>query len=428
MRTHRRQLILLAVAALTLLAIVPVSEALHRQTPSLLQVTTIPSQDVGGAKFIGGSNLVVFHSDADLLGNGNTIPNIFIFDLKLRSKNHLEGIFQMTFGAQPSRRPSAARRGRTLAFESEADLLNNGSTGLQVFAADHVVSHKGPKVPLFQVTKASSSSFDAHLSENGRFLVFTSTADLRNEGLPAGTHLYRSDLKKAHLGEPTCPAYPCNLNPGLDLLTREVAGRPSIDKLGLLVAFESAGDVLGPGTSNGFSQVYVYDFNLNLMRRMTNGLADSRNAVMIRNGTKVVFESAANLIGNGNARFNIFEADIAQPLPVTHQLTFGTDGDSTAPSVNAKADRIVFSSTATLTAGANGMNQLYLLELDGNHLTRLTSVPDAIDESSTELNFFVFTSSSDLTGNGNSQPQVFLGNTFKLLDPSLPTPTPLATP
>ena len=182
----RRGVLLSIIGAVILTcALVQTSMALHRQTPSLVQITTAPSQDVGGASFVGNSNLVIFHSDGDLLGNGNATSNIFLFDLKLFSKNHLPGLFQLTHGVQPSRRPTAARRGRTIAFESTGDLLNNGSTGLQLFGAQKVKVRKGI-VPLFQITRAAGSSFDAHLSENGRFLAFASTADIRNEGLSAG--------------------------------------------------------------------------------------------------------------------------------------------------------------------------------------------------------------------------------------------------
>ena len=403
--------------------------ALHRQTPSLVQVTTAASQDVGGASFIGNSNLVVFHSDGDQIGNGNASSNIFLFDLKLRSKNHLPGLFQLTFGLQPSRNPTAARRGRSLAFESTADLMGNGSIGLQLFGAAPVKVRKGV-VPLFQITKTvSGSSFDAHLSENGRYLTFASTADIKNEGLTPGTHVYRADLKKARLGQPSCPAYPCGFNPGLELVTRAISEHPAIDKLGEFVVFDSAGDVMGPGTSNGSSQIYIRDFVLNATRRVTNAVGDSREAVVARNGVKIVFASEADLVGSGNNRFNIFQADISQDPAEIEQLTFGTDGDSTAPSVTGRGDKVVFSSTADLTnTGLTGTNQIHYLELKGNRLTKMTNGADDIDQSSTEFTFFVFASSSDLAGVGNTHPQLWLGNAFKILNPLLPTPTVTPTP
>jgi Tol biopolymer transport system component len=426
---NRRSTWLMITGALLLSCVlVQATLALHRQTPSLVQITTAPSQDVGGASFIGNSNLVVFHSDGDLIGNGNTSSNIFLFDLKLRSKNHLPGLFQLTFGNQPSHHPTAARRGRSLAFESTADLMNNGSTGLQLFGAAPVKVRQGV-VPLFQITKAAGSSFDAHLSENGRYLAFASTADIRNENLAPGVHVYRADLKKARLGQPSCPSYPCGFNPGLELLTRAVAGHPAIDKLGEFVVFDSAEDVLGPGTSNGFSQIYIRDFHLNATRRVTSGVGDSRQSVIARNGWQIVFSSAADLVGNGNNRFNIFQADISvDPAEIT-QLTFGTDGDSTAPAVTGRGDKIVFSSTADLTStGLTGTNQLHYLEIKGNRITKMTNGADDINESSAEFTFFVFASNSDLAGTGNTHPQLFLGNAFKILNPLFPTPTVTATP
>ena len=409
--------------------LVRASLALHRQTPSLVKVTTAPSTDAGGAKFIGNSNLAVFHADGDLLGNGNSASNIFLFDLKLRAKNHLSGLFQLTFGSQPSRNPTAARRGRSLAFESTADLLGNGSTGLQLFGAQKV-KVRNHIVPLFQITKtATGSSFDAHLSENGRFIAFASTADLRSEGLSPGVHVYRADLKKAKLGEGACQAYPCGFNPGLELLTRAEAANPAIDKLGEFVVFDSPGDVIGPGTSNGFSQLYLHNFKLQATRRLTNGNGDSREAAIPRTGTKIVFSSEADLLGNGNHRFNIFEADITQDPPEITQLTFGTNGDSGAPAISGKGDKITFSSTADLTnTGLTGVNQLHYLELKGGRLTKMTSGADDINESSTEFTFFIMATTSDLTGSGDTSANVYIGNLFKILNPLLPTPTVSPTP
>ena len=178
--------------------------------------------------------------------------------------------------------------------------------------------------------------------------------------------MYRADLKKAKLGEPSCPYYPCGFNPGLELLTRAVATNPAIDKLGQVVIFDSAGDVLGPGTSNGSSQIYVRDFSLSSIRAITNGIGNSKQAVIARTASKVFFSSEADLAGTGNTRFNIFEADISvDPAEIT-QLTFGTDGDSTAPSVTGRADKIAFSVHCRSDQyGADGHQSAVLSRVEG---------------------------------------------------------------
>ncbi|MCG8436028.1 MAG: hypothetical protein MJA83_18570, partial [Gammaproteobacteria bacterium] len=61
-----------------------VVHALHRQTPSVVQVTGAASTVLGGQRYISNSSDIVFHSDGDLLGNGNQVSQIFSFDLEAR--------------------------------------------------------------------------------------------------------------------------------------------------------------------------------------------------------------------------------------------------------------------------------------------------------------------------------------------------------
>jgi hypothetical protein len=53
----------------------------------------------------------------DLLSNGNTIPQIFLFEIVARiTGKRRPGLYQLTFGDQPSMAPSAANHGRVVAF------------------------------------------------------------------------------------------------------------------------------------------------------------------------------------------------------------------------------------------------------------------------------------------------------------------------
>ena len=102
--------------ALALLAAGP-SLALHRNAPLFLQVGDASGSTIGGMRFSDTSNVLFFHSDADLLHNGNDTSQIFVFDLAGRVKRDQNAIHQLTFGDAPSRAPSAARRGEQRGIE-----------------------------------------------------------------------------------------------------------------------------------------------------------------------------------------------------------------------------------------------------------------------------------------------------------------------
>ena len=170
--------------------------ALHNNSPLIVQITDRPSSMLGAGQFAMASNVVVFHTDADLLGNGNTVPQIFVFDTAKRVLKGERALHQLTFGNAASYNPSATARARSLAFESTADHLGNGSTGRQIFASRLVRFKSANGAVLDQITYGLGESFDPKLNASGRYLLFSSTGDLNGDGLAPGVDLYRSELRR----------------------------------------------------------------------------------------------------------------------------------------------------------------------------------------------------------------------------------------
>ena len=412
-----RRHITIAIAALAFLGMASAASALHRHTPPIVQVTTAPSTEIGGAAFVGTSNLVLFNSDADLLGNGNATPNLFLFDLQYRVNKNQVGIYQLTFGTQPTRNAMAVRRAREIAFESEADFLDNGSVGREIFASRSAIVRKSI-VPMVQITNSAGDSFAPMLSGNAFYITFASTTDMRGDGLAPGTHVYRAPFRNGVVGSGACPSYPCPGNPDLELVSTAAVGKYSLDISGRFVVFESLDDVLQNGGANGFQQLYLKDLATGDVEALTAGAADSRNPAIERKAASIVFESASDLLGNGAGHTQIYRWNRQKRPAVLEQITFGTDGDSTAPSLTAKADKIVFSSTADLkNSGSSGTNELFLYDVPSGTLVQLTGGTENLTRAATQFVFSVFTSSADRLGNGNDKPQLFLTNAFPLLDP-----------
>ncbi len=397
--------------------------ALHNNSPLILQVTNAPSNMIGAGQFTMASNVVIFHTDADLLGNGNSVPQIFVFDTAKRVLKGERALHQLTFGTAESVNPSATARARSLAFESTADHLGNGSTGRQVFAS-RLVRFKAPQgILLDQVTNGLGESFNAKLSASGRYLLFSSTGDLDGNGLAPGEHLYRAELRR--LRKSGCGSYPClGGNPGLELVTREVATGATFHPGGNAVVFESRGDAAGTGIVTGAQQLFVKDFKTGAVQQLTFGMADSRGPKYSRDGKFVFFESSADLAANGNTRIQIFQYNMATVPPRLTQLTFGTDGDSTDPAPGpGGAIRIHFASTADLTnSGVSGVKRMYVLELLRNRIYRLSDTQEIQAGIDANYNFAVFVSESDWVGNGNDRPQLFFLNSFRVVAPANGSP------
>jgi uncharacterized protein YjdB/Tol biopolymer transport system component len=428
---HRFRLLPAALAVLAAILLVGPyrSQALHRNTPPFLQVTTGSPSAIGDPRFAGRSNVLVFAASGDLLGNGNAASQIFVFDLAGRVKKQQLSLYQITSGAEDSSGPSAAKRGRVVAFHSEADLLGTGSTGRQVFASVKA-KWKSNLTPLFQVTRGAGESFDPIVNETGKFLVFSSTDDLLAEGLPGGVHLYRADLRK--LPKSTCPGYPCPVegNPGLARIASAEVEGVTIDKKGQRVAFASRADAAGTGCGTGVLQLFLWSETTGAISQLTCGDADSRNPIFTHTYRGILFESDADLLATGSTRTQIFHLDTLSEPDVLTQMTFGTDGDSTRPAPNGttSVNRFFFASSAHLTSGATaGIERLYQYS-PVHPLQRLTDDQPIASNLTAQFQFAAFVSDGDLVGNGNDEPQLFLVNTAAVpgLDPT-PTPTPTAT-
>ena len=122
----RRAVISMMVVVVALAAVMLSSsrtEALHLKSPLITQVTDRPSQILGGAHFTMVSNVMVFHSDADLLGNGNTVPQIFVFDTAKRILKHQRSFYQITFGDQGSFNPTGSPRASSFAFQDRKSVV-----------------------------------------------------------------------------------------------------------------------------------------------------------------------------------------------------------------------------------------------------------------------------------------------------------------
>src|SRR5271169_5953794 len=89
---------LLMVAVAIVLVTATASLALHRFTPPFVQVTSMTSGGVG--QLAGWApDQWSFEANGDVLGNGNSSWQVFVFNLLDRDFAGIPGVTQVTFGA-----------------------------------------------------------------------------------------------------------------------------------------------------------------------------------------------------------------------------------------------------------------------------------------------------------------------------------------
>jgi Tol biopolymer transport system component len=416
-------------AALTLLAAAG-ALALHRETPLAIEITSASSTELGGQRWVANNQLLVFHSDADLLGNGNAVPQVFLFNQDERVTKYRLGLEQLTSGPGPNVNATVVKRGEVYAYQSLGDYLGYGRPGWQILIhrPARVAIGRGPVV---QLTNGPGESFRPIINDQSKYIFFESTLDLLGLGLPPGTYLYRSEMSR--VGGSICPSYPCPGNPGLELVAPVPAGEAAVSASGDRVAFISAGDVFGDGGANGFRQLYFRNYGNGEVRRLTGGNGHSRNPAISADGTRVVFESDANLTGTGGGRTQIYLVKPTATPPTVTQLTFGHDGDSTDPAITKAGDRIAFRSTASLLgAPTGGTRQIFFLDPAALQLWQLTAGTHDQGPPALQYSFVTFATRAGVAGGSGDGLRLVLINTFKVdAEPTVvvtATPVQTATP
>jgi hypothetical protein len=142
------------------------------------------------------STMLVFDSNAPIDGNANGFQQIWLYSI---TGNPPIGCpsepgdspgcpkpIRLTNGLGDSTHPSISQDARFVVFQSTADLLATGSTGSQIFLLDRTTGI------LTQLTQAAGDSTLPSISGNGRYIVFLSLGDF-GFGVGGGPHLLLFD-------------------------------------------------------------------------------------------------------------------------------------------------------------------------------------------------------------------------------------------
>ena len=391
--------ILVAMLAFAVVGASP-AHAYHRKTPTLVQITPGSGAGTIGNPRWAGFRYVVFDSDADLLSNGSIGRQVFYFDLQERDRTGLPSVHQLTSDDGDNRHGSTGSRAKVIAYDAQP-----GGTGPRQIKLVPRLSGAP-----WALTAGSADSINPVMDDGGRFVVFESQADLLGLGF-TGSQVYLADLRIAN---PTCP-YPCapSNNAGLTQITRKAGNstHPVVSKAGKFVAFESSADLLNAGENE--NQIYVSDVFASQITRPTKGPGASQNPSMSKNGSFIAFDSAADLLGNGSTGTQVFLYKRKESS--LQQVTHAAGAQSQNPSVELTGRGVLFDSDADLLGNGSTGPQIFEFTVAGATTRQVTDTGAGTSDPAHSAGVFtVFISNADLMGNGSTGSQLYLVNLFAL--------------
>jgi len=165
---------------------------------------------------------------------------------------------------------------------------------------------------------------------------------------------------------------------------------PMVSADGTRVVFYSDSDFSGQTIPDDQNEIWLYDHNTIALTRLTTASDSDRDSFSLSisaNGSKIVFQSDSDFLGQGipDNQVEIWLYDTTT-LTLTRLTTAtGTDRGSFVPSLNADGTRIAFVSDADFLGEGipNNQFEIWLLDMNTNDLTRLTTASASDRRSST---------------------------------------------
>ncbi len=407
---RRKQELLFLLVLCTLCVVIP-SAAEEYIAVQLLSVSATGAGGSGASAnpaISSDGRYVVFESQAaDLVaGDTNGQADIFLHD---RLTGLTERVNISLDGSQanaPSTQPTVSDDGRYVAYTSHASNLFYDDTNNQtdVFVRDRVLATN------IRVTGGSGASGAAHISGQGRWVVFESTAgDLVAGDLNGVSDVFVYDI----LTRTTVRLSVSAAGQEGDNASTDV----SVSADGRYVLFASLASNLVPGDTNGFSDIFLRDRLANTVTRVsvstggTQVFADNLRPVLSANGNYLAFVSLSNQLvpDDSNGTYDTFwrsRTDLTSMtrVSVSSQGLQSSGSTEGRPAISGDGLTVFFTSTASdlISGDTNGAADVFA-HATGNSRTNLVSQNRSGDIGSAESTspaassdgyFVVFTSAA----------------------------------
>lgn len=337
--------------------------------PGRSQTVIDPGTRYPAAIAADGLKVAFSHADGTLVAaDTNGVPDVFV-RLLPRHGGQRTVLASVGVGGVPaddaSWGPSISTNGRYLVFSSDATNLVAGDTNgrTDVFVRDLVRKTTRRVSITTGGDEADDDSQDGSISPDGRYIAFSSRAALVPEDTNALKDIYLHD----RIGHTTV------------LITTGAGGhgadgasiQPFLSGDGRYVVFLSNATDLGPGDTNGLTDVYRYDRTNDRAILVSTTGSGSGNAAAVwprvsASGRLVSFSSAASDLvpDDMNGVPDVFVRDVRERT--TTLVSVATDGPANGPSeiaaISGDGRSVAFGSEATdLTAGdTNAVGDVFL--------------------------------------------------------------------
>ena len=265
---------------------------------------------------------VAFNSYASNLVSGDTNGecDVFIYDRQTGETIRVSVVSDGGQGNGDSRYPAISADGRYVAFESYASNLAGGDTNGKgdIFVHDRQTGETTRVSVTSNGEQGNSTSYEASISADGRYVVFESSANNLVSGDTNGTtDVFVHDRQT---GETTRVSVASDGGQG-----NGGSYSPSISADGYHAAFYSVASNLVGGDTNDMVDVFVHDRQTGEITRVSvasngsEGDGSSYRPSISAAGRYVAFESeASNLVsGDTNDMYDVFVHDRGGPKPPT---------------------------------------------------------------------------------------------------------------
>lgn len=225
----------------------------------ITQVSNGPAGSISSKPVIGGywftrqCRSTSYQSDHDQLGNGSTGIHIYNYTKLSAETEQLSNAGGFGLSVNPAiTGASSFARGPFVVFESNADILANGSTGFEIFR--HRIFTFEEKQYTYQ---SVGESRNPSVSDGGGFIAFESTSELLDPAKPM-----KGDVVPPFNADGNAEIYLTKGRKRIWQITRSEGcenTEPSIMENGDTVAFISTCDLVPGNNASGLPQLFVYE-------------------------------------------------------------------------------------------------------------------------------------------------------------------------
>jgi Tol biopolymer transport system component len=298
---------------------------------------------------------VSFSSDADPLGtNPSRLDQIFV------QRSDGTGLTQLTDGTRSSDFTAITGDGSRIYYLAIAP-VNEGGPNNEIFG----INRDGTGLIRYTDCSGANPQYSAYaeVSDDGATVVFVALCDHLGTNPDNTGELFRIDPDGQNLIQLTSA-------PGGGGAFNSLVW-PRLDATGTWVVFSGDVDLDGGNADNHFEVWRMQTNGTNLQRLTTDPVYDSRHPDISASGSRIVFESKSDLVGqNSDHNSEIFLYEPAAVTPM-RQLTHTTNGQSQAVRISRDGAYAYFSSTSRFfESPSTGKYNLYRYHIDTDTLER----------------------------------------------------------